>query len=112
MEVYFPEHGIRYIALNDNVDTLNASSLDIAPFRNLLNDMYAQDISKKVKSALYSRQKQGKFIGNKAPYGYTKDPADKNHLIVDERYAPIVRRIYSLYLEGNGVHKIANILRS
>lgn len=112
MEVYFPEHGIRYIALNDNVDTLNASSLDIAPFRNLLNDMYAQDISKKVKSALYSRQKQGKFIGNKAPYGYAKDPADKNHLIVDERYAPIVRRIYSLYLEGNGVHKIANILRS
>lgn len=112
MEVYFPEHGIRYIALNDNVDTLNASSLDIAPFRNLLNDMYAQDISKKVKSALYSRQKQGKFIGTKAPYGYVKDPADKNHLVIDERYAPTVRKIFTLYLEGNGVHKIAKILRS
>ena len=112
MEVFFPEHGIRYIAINDNVDTLNASSLDIAPFRNLLNDMYSQDISKKVKSALYTRQSQGKFIGTKAPYGYQKDPQDKNHLIIDERYAPVVRKIYALYLDGNGTHKIANILRS
>ena len=111
MEVYFPEHGIRYIALNDNVDTINAATLDIAPFRNLLNDMYSQDISKKVKSALYIRQSQGKFIGNKAPFGYLKDPNDKNHLVIDERYAPTVRRIYELYLDGNGVHKIARILR-
>lgn len=112
MEVYFPEHSIRYIALNDNVDTLNASSLDIAPFRNLLNDMYSQDISKKIKSALYTRQSQGKHIGNKAPYGYIKDPQDKNHLIIDERCAPVVRRIYELYLEGNGVHRIAAALRA
>lgn len=111
MEVYFPEHGIRYIALNDNVDTINAATLDIAPFRNLLNDMYSQDISKKVKSALYIRQSQGKFIGNKAPFGYLKDPNDKNHLVIDERYAPTVRRIYELYLDGSGVHKIARILR-
>ena len=111
MEVYFPEHGIRYVALNDNVDTINAVTLDIAPFRNLLNDMYSQDISKKVKSALYIRQSQGKFIGNKAPFGYLKDPNDKNHLVIDERYAPTVRRIYELYLDGNGVHKIARILR-
>ena len=111
MEVYFPEHGIRYVALNDNVDTINAATLDIAPFRNLLNDMYSQDISKKVKSALYIRQSQGKFIGNKAPFGYLKDPNDKNHLVIDERYAPTVRRIYELYLDGNGVHKIARILR-
>ena len=111
MEVYFPEHGIRYIALNDNVDTINAATLDIAPFRNLLNDMYSQDISKKVKSALYIRQSQGKFIGNKAPFGYLKDPNDKNHLVIDKRYAPTVRRIYELYLDGNGVHKIARILR-
>lgn len=111
MEVYFPEHHIRYIAITDNYDSLNSSSLDIAPFRNLLNDMYAQDISKKVKSALYTRQVQGKFIGTKAPFGYKKDPNDKNHLIIDERYAPTVRRIYELYLDGNGVHKIAAILR-
>lgn len=112
MEVYFPEHNIRYIALNDNVDTLNASSLDIAPFRNLLNDMYSQDISKKIKSALYTRQSQGKFIGTKAPYGYIKDPQDKNHLIIDEKCAPVVRRIYELYLDGNGVHRIAAALRA
>ena len=112
MEVYFPEHSIRYIALNDNVDTLNASSLDIAPFRNLLNDMYSQDISKKIKSALYTRQSQGKHIGNKAPYGYIKDPQDKNHLIIDERCAPVVRKIYELYLDGNGVHRIAAALRA
>ena len=111
MEVYFPEHGIRYIALNDNVDTINAATLDIAPFRNLLNDMYSQDISKKVKSALYIRQSQGKFIGNKAPFGYLKDPNDKNHLVIDKRYAPTVCRIYELYLDGNGVHKIARTLR-
>lgn len=111
MEVYFPEHGIRYIALDDNVDTINAATLDIAPFRNLLNDMYSQDISKKVKSALYIRQSQGKFIGNKAPFGYLKDSNDKNHRVIDERYAPTVRRIYELYLDGNGVHKIARILR-
>lgn len=112
MEVYFPEHSIRYIALNDNVDTLNASSLDIAPFRNLLNDMYSQDISKKIKSALYTRQSQGKHIGNKAPYGYIKDPQDKNHLIIDERCASVVRKIYELYLDGNGVHRIAAALRA
>ena len=66
---------------------------------------------KKVKSALYIRQSQGKFIGNKAPFGYLKDPNDKNHLVIDERYAPTVRRIYELYLDGSGVHKIARILR-
>ena len=63
MEVYFPEHNVRYIAVTDNVDTLNSSTLDIAPFRNLLNDMYAQDVAKKIKSACYTRQQQGKFIG-------------------------------------------------
>ena len=111
MEVFFPEHGVRYIAINDNVDTINASTMDIAPFRNLLNDMYSNDISKKVKSALYTRQKQGKFIGVKAPYGYKKDPNDKNHLIVDEKYAPVVRKIFKMYLEdGYGTHTIAKKL--
>ena len=99
MEVFFPEHNIRYIAVTDNVDTLNASTLDIAPFRNLLNDMYSQDVSKKVKSALKARQQQGKFIGSKATYGYLKDPNDKNHLIIDERYAPVIRRIFDMYLD-------------
>lgn len=99
MEVYFNEHNVRYIAIGDNVDTINASTMDIAPFRNLLNDMYAKDISKKVKAAIMSKQKQGKFFGQKAPYGYMKDPEDKNHLLIDERYAPIIRRIFDMYLD-------------
>ena len=83
-EIYFPEHSVRYIAVTDGVDTAKGSTMDITPFKNLLNDMYAQDISKKIKSSLLTRQKQGKFIGTKAPYGYVKDPADKNHLLIDE----------------------------
>ncbi len=105
-EIYFPEHGVRYIAVTDGVDTLNGSTMDITPFKNLLNDMFVKDISKKVKSALLTRQKQGKFIGNKAPYGYKKDPLDKNHLIIDERYAPIVREIYELAKSGKGISLI------
>lgn len=112
IEVFFPENGVRYIALTDGVDTDNNSSLDMTPFKNLMNDMYVRDISRKVKSAILTRQKQGKFIGPKASYGYLKDPADHNHLIIDERYAPIVRRIYAMALEGMGIQQIRNVLRA
>ncbi|MCM1059877.1 MAG: recombinase family protein [Eubacterium sp.] len=111
IEIFFPEHNVRYIALNDGVDTLRATSMEITPFRNLLNDMYAKDISKKVKSAILTRQKQGKFIGARAPYGYKKDPADKNHLIIDERYAPVVRKIFELAKNGMGVTAISRQMR-
>lgn len=111
IEIFFPEHNVRYIAVNDGVDTLRAMSMEITPFRNLLNDMYAKDISNKIKSALLTRQKQGKFIGTKAPYGYIKDPLDKNHLIIDERYAPIVRRIFEMCKSGMGIGKISKQLR-
>lgn len=111
IEIFFPEHNVRYIALNDGVDTLRATSMEITPFRNLLNDMYAKDISNKIKSALLTRQKQGKFIGTKAPYGYKKDPNDKNHLIIDESYAPIVRRIFEMSKGGMGINAISKQLR-
>lgn len=111
IEIFFPEHNVRYIAINDNVDTLKSATLEITPFRNLLNDMYAKDISNKVRSALLTRQKQGKFIGDKAPYGYMKDPADKNHLIIDERYAPVVRRIFEMSKSGMGIGRISKQLR-
>ena len=111
MEIFFPEHGIRYIAITDGVDTINSTTMDIAPFRNLLNDMFAKDISKKVKSALYTKQKQGKYIGTKAPYGYIKDPNDKNHLLIDERYAPVVRRIFDMFIDQEmGCHLISKTL--
>ena len=109
-EIYFPEHNVRYIAVTDGVDTAKGSTMDITPFKNLLNDMYAQDISKKIKSSLLTRQKQGKFIGTKAPYGYVNDPADKNHLLIDERFAPIVRYIYKLAKDGIGITQIARRL--
>ncbi len=112
IEMYFPEHGVRYIALTDGVDTENSTAMDITPFKNLLNDMYIQDISRKIKSAIIARQKQGKFIGTKAPYGYQKDPADHNHLIVDERYAPVVRRIYAMARDGMGIQQIKKVLRA
>ena len=113
MEVFFPEHLIRYIAVNDNVDTLNSATLDIAPFRNLINDMYLRDVSGKIKSAILVQQKAGKYVGTKAPYGYKKDPNDKHHLLIDEKYAPVVRRIYSMYLdEGMGLSRIANTLKA
>ncbi|MGN0182453.1 MAG: recombinase family protein, partial [Candidatus Ornithomonoglobus sp.] len=110
IEVYFPEHGVRYISLNDGVDTLSSANMDITPFKNLINDMYAKDISKKIKSAIIARQKQGKYMGTKAPYGYLKDPNDHNHLIIDERYAPVVRRIFALAKEGMGIAKIRRVL--
>lgn len=69
-ELFFPEHNVRYIALTDGVDTAKGSTMDITPFKNLLNNMYAQDISRKIKSALLIKQRQGKYIGTKAPYGY------------------------------------------
>ena len=109
-EVYFPEHNVRYIAVTDGVDTAKGSTMDITPFKNLLNDMYAQDISKKIKSSLLIRQKQGKFIGVKAPYGYVKDPADKNHLLIDERFAPTVRYIFQMAKDGVGMVHIARRL--
>jgi DNA invertase Pin-like site-specific DNA recombinase len=117
LEVFFPEHGVRFIAVNDSVDTLNKSAMDITPFRNILNDMYSVDVSMKVKSALRARFSQGKFMGTTPPYGYLKDPADHNHLIVDERVAPVVRKMFELALAGDGIAKIRrwintqNILR-
>lgn len=110
IEMYFPEHGVRYIALTDGVDTNSNVTLDITPFKNLLNEMYVRDTSRKIKSALLARQKQGKFIGAKAPYGYRKDPADKNHLVIDDHYALIVQRIYAMARDGMGLRQIARKL--
>ena len=117
LEVFFPEHNVRYIAVNDGVDTLNRAAMDIAPFRNILNEMYSADVSMKIKSAYRARFQQGKFMGTHAPYGYLKDPADHNHLVIDEAVAPVIRKIFSLAMEGWGIVKIRhwintqNILR-
>ena len=110
IEVFFPNHHVRYIAINDGVDSANNGEMDITPFKNILNEFYSRDISKKVKSGKYIRACQGKFMGVHAPFGYKKDPADKNHLIADEETAPTVRYIFQLALKGYGKNKIGKVL--
>lgn len=108
---YFPEKKVRYIAILDNIDTLEDAGMnDIAPFKSVINDMYVKDISKKIRSALEERKKSGNFLGVTAPYGYMKNPENKYQLIINEKEAKVVRHVFDLYLQGNGLTKIAQIL--
>lgn len=107
IEMYFPQKNVRYIAITDGIDTINSYEFDIMPFKNILNEMYAKDTSKKVKSALKSRMKEGTYIGSKAPFGFKKDPDDKHRLIIDERVKPIIELVYELCLEGKGTQLIS-----
>jgi Site-specific recombinases, DNA invertase Pin homologs len=110
-EIYFPSHHIRYIAVNDGIDTHSESGgNDLSPFRSVINDMYAKDISKKVRTALTTKKIRGEFIGSTPPYGYKKDPDNKNHLVVDRETAPNVRKIFKLFLSGCNLLGIANEL--
>lgn len=95
IEDFFPRNGVRYIAMNDGIDTLRDNN-DIAPFKNILNEMYSKDISKKVHSSYLLKAQKGQFTGCLAPFGYRKDPEDKNHLLIDEETAPIVRLIFRI----------------
>jgi DNA invertase Pin-like site-specific DNA recombinase len=109
-ETYFPEHNVRYIAILDNIDTgLDSANNDIAPFKSILNEMYAKDTSKKINSVLQSKRQQGEYLGT-APYGYKKDPENKYHLIIDEEAAKVVRTIFRKFLEGKGTMQIADFL--
>lgn len=101
IEDFFPRNGVRYIAMNDGIDTMRENN-DIAPFKNILNEMYSKDISKKVHSSYLLKAQKGQFTGCLAPFGYRKDPADKNHLLIDEETAPAVRQIFGWALEGKG----------
>lgn len=111
LEQYFPLHNIRYIAVNDGIDTVNENACnDMAPFRAVFNDMYAKDISKKVRCALDTKKREGKFIGAFAPYGYKKHPDDHNKLIIDNAEAEIVKEIFALRLRGKSNLYIAKHL--
>ena len=109
-ETYFPEHNVRYIAILDNIDTaLDSANNDIAPFKSILNEMYAKDTSKKINSVLQSKRNNGEYLGT-APYGYKKDPENKYHLVIDEEAAEVVRTIFRMFLEGYGTMQIADYL--
>ncbi len=111
IEKYFPEHNVRYIAVTDNIDTfLDSSNNDIAPFKAIMNDMYAKDISKKIKSSLKAKMKEGKWVGGRTPFGYNQDKDNKNHLVVNVEQASVVGKIFDMCLEGLSFFKIAKQL--
>lgn len=107
LEQYFPLHRVRYIAVNDGIDTgCEDSGNELSPFRAVLNDLYAKDISKKVRTALYIKKKEGQFIGSSAPFGYKKAECDKNRLEIDPAAAEYVRLIYRSFLCGNSLASV------
>ena len=108
MERYFPEHRVRYISLLDGIDTgVDSTANDITPFRAIMNDMYAKDISKKISSVKHDKQRKGLFIGGTAVYGYKMHPTEKNRIVIDEDAAAMVRRIFGMALEGMSCRQIA-----
>lgn len=113
LEVVFPMFKIRFIAINDNIDSFcNPSSMNtvMVPFKNIMNDEYCRDISTKVRSALDARRRQGKYIGSFALYGYKKDKNDHHKLVIDEEAAEVVRSIYVKFLSGYSIIGIARSL--
>lgn len=108
-ESFFSERDIRYIAINDGVDSDKGDN-DFTPFRNLFNDFYARDTSKKIRAVMRAKGNAGEHLCTNPPYGYMKDPADKKKWIVDEEAAKIVKRIFDLCIAGKGPMQIAKLL--
>ena len=110
LERFFPERGVRFIAINDNVDSYQGPYDMMLPLKNVFNNQYAKDISGKVRSAFKTKQRRGEFVGAFASYGYLKDPDNHNHLIPDPVASEVVRRVFQLAAEGCGQIKIAKLL--
>lgn len=110
-DFFFPEHGVRYVAVNDSYDSAKEDN-DIAPFKNILNEMYAKDISKKIRSARQTSAKQGKFMGSKPPFGYVKSPEDRHLLVIDPPAAEIVKRLFREFAAGESGRNMATQLNA
>jgi len=111
IENYFPEKNVRYVSILDGIDTfIDSTNNDVTPFKAIINDMYAKDISKKIKGVLREKELKGEYLGSIAPYGYKKSTIQKNKLEIDTNVAYVVERIFELYIEGNGFQKISNLL--
>ena len=110
LERYFPDRDVRFISVTDDIDSMKQAYDMILPIKNIFNEQYARDISKKVHSAMKAKQRAGEFIGAFAPYGYKKSPTDKNKLVIDEYAAGVVRRIFRMYIGGFGKNGIAAAL--
>ncbi|MBQ8618001.1 MAG: recombinase family protein, partial [Clostridia bacterium] len=111
-EVYFRRKGVRFIAIGNGVDTVNPISSEFAPFMNVLNEMYLREQSKKMRTFFRQRGNSGKPTNTLCVYGYRKDPTDKNHWLVDDEAAAVVRRIYQLAIDCHGPYEIARILEA
>ena len=112
VEVVFPAMGVSVISVDENyeMDSLDYYGSDYVPLRNLFNDMYAKDISKKVRSALIVKKHNGEFIGKVAPYGYIKDPKDKHKFLIDKNVSHIIKKIFDMILDGKSRKEVADFL--
>ena len=108
-EIFFPEHDVHFIAVNDGVDS-NQEDNEFTPFRNIINEWYAKDTSKKIRTVKRSKGMAGEHIGSHPPYGYMKNPENKKEWIIDEEAAEVVREIFRLCVGGYGPTRIAHIL--
>ena len=109
-DVMFRDKGIRFIAVNNGIDSDKQGDNDFTPFLNIMNEFYARDSSRKIQAIFKARMQDGKRVSPSVPYGYRRDPQDKQHLIVDEEAAAVVRRIFQMVIEGYGVQGIADAL--
>ena len=109
IEKWFPENNVRYVAVNDQIDTFKQEN-DMLLFKSAYNDMYVKDISNKIRTSLWIKKKQGEFVGAYAPYGYRKDIYDKHKLVIDDEAANVVRKIFQLFTSGISISQIADNL--
>ena len=105
-----PKKGVRFIAVNNGVDSETMGDNDFTPFLNIMNEWYAKDTSQKIRAIFKAKMQEGKRVSPSVPYGYLRDPKDKQHLIIDPEPAEVVRRIFRLVIEGVGVSAIARTL--
>lgn len=112
IEKYFPSKNVRYIAVNDNIDTFDKQNVnnDMTPFKSVMNDMYAKDISNKVRTVIYTKAMGGECIKAFLPYGYKKDSNNKNMILVDDNVSENVKLIFDMYKTGRNKTQIAKIL--
>ena len=112
-EFIFPRYGVRYIAINDNYDSLFSDNNELSPFKNLFNEWYARDTSQKIRSVFKAKAERGERLGTTIPYGYRRDPnsGKECHLLINEETAPVVKMIFSMCAEGIGPTNIAKALQ-
>jgi len=111
-EIMFPEKGVRFIAINNGIDSANQSESDFTPFLNIMNEWYARDCSRKIKSVFQSRMEKGLRCSGSIPYGYLSSKEDKHKWEIDPEAAAVVRRIYQMVIDGKGVSEIGKTLRA